>query len=327
MTTRPSKRNPAPPFTTSTLQQEASRKLGFSPKRTMSVAQRLYEGVDTPDGHVGLITYMRTDSTAIAGVAMAEAQGLIRDRFGERYGTGKGRFYKTSAKGAQEAHESIRPTSFRRDPDSLQGTLEGDELRLYRLIWQRAVASQMASKEVETTTADLVAGDYRLRASATRTLFDGYARVYTEGQDDAAEEAERSLPPLKAGDVTSIVDVTPNQHFTEPPPRFTEASLIKALEEHGIGRPSTYAATISTIVERGYVRVEQRRLHPGARRVLRDGLPGGAASATTSTSGSRPAWRRTSTRSRAASASGCRCCASSTRRSRRSSTTTRATRR
>ncbi len=262
VTTRPSKRNPAPPFTTSTLQQEASRKLGFSPKRTMSVAQRLYEGVDTPDGHVGLITYMRTDSTAIAGVAMAEAQGLIRDRFGERYGTGKGRFYKTSAKGAQEAHESIRPTSFRRDPDSLQGTLEGDELRLYRLIWQRAVASQMASKEVETTTADLVAGDYRLRASATRTLFDGYARVYTEGQDDTAEEAERSLPPLKAGDITSIVDVTPNQHFTEPPPRFTEASLIKALEEHGIGRPSTYAATISTIVERGYVRVEQRRLHP-----------------------------------------------------------------
>ena len=262
VTTRPSKRNPAPPFTTSTLQQEASRKLGFSPKRTMSVAQRLYEGADTPDGHVGLITYMRTDSTAIAGVAMAEAQELIRDRFGDRYGTGKGRFYKTSAKGAQEAHESIRPTSFLRDPDSLQGTLEGDELRLYRLIWQRAVASQMASKEVETTTVELVADDYRLRASAMRTIFDGYARVYTEGQDDSAEEAERSLPPLAAGDVTSIVDVTPNQHFTEPPPRFTEASLIKALEEHGIGRPSTYAATISTIVERGYVRVEQRRLHP-----------------------------------------------------------------
>ena len=162
--TRPSKRNPAPPFTTSTLQQEASRKLGFSPKRTMSVAQRLYEGVDTPDGHVGLITYMRTDSTAIAGVAMAEAQGLIRDRFGERYGTGKGRFYKTSAKGAQEAHEAIRPTSFRRDPDSLQGTLEGDELRLYRLIWQRAVASQMASKEVETTTV----GPRRRRLQAAR---------------------------------------------------------------------------------------------------------------------------------------------------------------
>jgi DNA topoisomerase I len=260
--TRASKRNPAPPFTTSTLQQEASRKLGFSPKRTMRVAQDLYEGVDTPDGHVGLITYMRTDSTAIAGVAMAEAQGVIRDRFGERYGTGKGRFYKTKAKGAQEAHESIRPTSFRRDPDSMRGFLKGDELKLYRLIWQRAIASQMAPKELETTTADLSAGDYRLRASATRTLFDGFARVYTEGRDDAPDEAERTLPPLRAGDLTTVTSVTPAQHFTEPPPRFTEATLIKALEEHGIGRPSTYAATISTIVDRGYVRIAERRLHP-----------------------------------------------------------------
>jgi DNA topoisomerase I len=259
---RPSKRNPAPPFTTSTLQQEASRKLGFSPKRTMSVAQRLYEGVDTPDGHVGLITYMRTDSTAIAGVAMAEAQELIVGRFGERYGTGKGRFYKTRAKGAQEAHESIRPTSFRRDPDSMRAHLKPEEHRLYRLIWQRAIASQMAAKELETTTVELTAGEYRLRASATRTLFDGFARVYTEGQDDAAEEAERTLPPMRAGDVTRVLDVTPTQHFTEPPPRYTEATLIKALEEHGIGRPSTYAATISTIIDRGYVRVEERRLYP-----------------------------------------------------------------
>ncbi len=261
--TRPSKRNPSPPFTTSTLQQEASRKLGFSPKRTMSIAQRLYEGADTPDGHVGLITYMRTDSTAIAGVAMAEAQGVIRDRFGERYGTGKGRVYKTSAKGAQEAHESIRPTSFLRDPETLRSALKPEEYRLYRLIWQRAIASQMAPKELETTTIELEAGDYRLRASATRTLFDGFARVYTEGQDDsAAEEAERTLPPLAKGDVTRVLDVTSTQHFTEPPPRFTEATLIKALEEHGIGRPSTYAATISTIVDRGYVRIEERRLHP-----------------------------------------------------------------
>src|SRR5829696_2265705 len=259
---RQSKRNPAPPFTTSTLQQEASRKLGFSPKRTMSIAQRLYEGVDTPDGHVGLITYMRTDSTAIAGVAMAEAQQVIRDRFGERYGTGKGRFYKTKAKGAQEAHESVRPTSFLRDPDSMRQHLKPEELRLYRLIWQRAIASQMAPKELETTTAELTGGDYRLRASATRTLFDGFARVYTEGQDDASEEAERTLPPLSEGDVTTVASVTPSQHFTEPPPRYTEATLIKALEEHGIGRPSTYAATISTILERGYVRVEDRRLHP-----------------------------------------------------------------
>ncbi len=262
VTTRPSKRNPAPPFTTSTLQQEASRKLGFSPKRTMSVAQRLYEGADTPDGHVGLITYMRTDSTAIAGVAMAEAQGMIASRFGPRYGTGKGRFYKTRAKGAQEAHESIRPTSFLRDPESMRAHLKPEEHRLYRLIWQRAIASQMAPKELETTTVDLAAGDYRVRASATRTLFDGFSRVYTEGQDDAAEEAERTLPALAAGDVTTVAGVAPAQHFTEPPPRYTEATLIKTLEEHGIGRPSTYAATISTIVDRGYVRIEERRLVP-----------------------------------------------------------------
>jgi len=260
--TRPSKRNPAPPFTTSTLQQEASRKLSFSPKRTMSIAQRLYEGVDTPDGHAGLITYMRTDSTAIAGVAMAEAQAVIKDRFGEKYGTGKGRFFKTRAKGAQEAHESIRPTSFRRDPDSMRAHLKADEHKLYRLIWQRAIASQMAPKELETTTVELVAGDYRLRASATRTLFDGFARVYTEGRDDGADEAERTLPPLREGDTTAVESVTPSQHFTEPPPRYTEATLVKALEENGIGRPSTYAATISTIVDRGYVKVEERRLHP-----------------------------------------------------------------
>ena len=173
--TRKQSRSPAPPFTTSTLQQEASRKLGFSPKRTMSVAQRLYEGADTPDGHVGLITYMRTDSTAIAGVAMGEARDVIGSRFGEPYTMPKGRVYKTKSKGAQEAHESIRPTSFRRDPDSLANTLAPDELRLYRLIWQRALASQMAAKELETTTVELAAAPYELRASATKTLFDGFA--------------------------------------------------------------------------------------------------------------------------------------------------------
>ena len=262
--TRKQSRSPAPPFTTSTLQQEASRKLGFSPKRTMSVAQRLYEGVATPEGQVGLITYMRTDSTAIAGVAMGEARDVIRGRFGEPYSMPKGRVYKTKSKGAQEAHESIRPTSFRRDPDSLAGTLAADELRLYRLIWQRAIASQMAAKELETTTIELADGAYELRASATKTLFDGFAAVYTEGRDDGTDEddAERALPTLADGDVTTVRDVTPTQHFTEPPPRFTEATLIKALEEHGIGRPSTYAATISTILDRGYVRVEERRLHP-----------------------------------------------------------------
>jgi DNA topoisomerase I len=274
--TKTQKRSPAPPFTTSTLQQEASRKLSFSPKRTMSIAQRLYEGVETPDGHVGLITYMRTDSVAIAGEAMGEARDVIRARFGEAYTMPKGRVYKTKSKGAQEAHESIRPTSFRRDPDSMARFLKPEELRLYRLIWQRAIASQMEAKELETTTAELEAGPYGLRASATRTLFDGFSRVYTEGRDEARDEgrpaadgsetadedAEGRLPELKEGDETDVRDITTTQHFTEPPPRFTEASLIKALEEHGIGRPSTYAATISTIVDRGYVRVEERRLHP-----------------------------------------------------------------
>jgi len=255
------KRSPAPPFTTSTLQQEASRKLSFSPKRTMSVAQHLYEGVDTPDGHVGLITYMRTDSVAIAGEAMGEAREVIRQRFGEPYTMPKGRVYKTKSKGAQEAHESIRPTSFARDPDSLAQFLKPEELRLYRLIWQRALASQMEAKELETTTAELEAGPYGLRASATRTIFDGFSRVYTEGRDEADEdEKEGRLPALAEGDETTVTDIETTQHFTEPPPRFTEASLIKALEEHGIGRPSTYAATISTIVDRGYVRIEDRRL-------------------------------------------------------------------
>jgi DNA topoisomerase-1 len=261
---RPLKRNPAPPFTTSTLQQEASRKLGFSPKRTMSIAQRLYEGVDTPDGHVGIITYMRTDSTAMAGVAMGEARDVIRGRWGDRYTMPKGRVYRTKSKGAQEAHESIRPTRFSRDPDSLAGSLKADELRLYRLIWQRAIASQMAAKEMETTTIELDAEPYELRASATRTLFDGFSRVYTEGRDDGTEddEPERQLPELATGARTTVQDVTATQHFTEPPPRYTEATLIKALEDRGIGRPSTYAATISTILDRGYVRVDERRLHP-----------------------------------------------------------------
>jgi DNA topoisomerase-1 len=264
--TRAQKRSPAPPFTTSTLQQEASRKLGFRPKRTMSIAQRLYEGVETAEGHLGLITYMRTDSTAMAGVAMGEAREVIDKRYGQTYTMAKGRVYKTRSKGAQEAHESIRPTSFRRDPDTVAGSLKPEELRLYRLIWQRALASQMAPKELETTTIELADGAYELRASATKVLFDGFARVYTEGRDDdvAADDDEDTgrLPPLVDGDRTTVEDVTPTQHFTEPPPRYTEATLIKALEEHGIGRPSTYAATISTITDRGYVRVEDRRLHP-----------------------------------------------------------------
>ncbi len=259
-----SKRSPAPPFTTSTLQQEASRKLGFSPRRTMSAAQRLYEGVELPgEGLTGLITYMRTDSVALSGQALGDARAVVADRYGDAYTMPKGRVYKTKSRNAQEAHEAIRPTSFGRDPDAVAGHLGRDEARLYRLIWQRALASQMQEKELETTTIELAADPYDLRASATRTVFDGFSRVYTEGLDDTADEAaERTLPALSEGDATSVADVVPTQHFTEPPPRYSEASLIKALEEHGIGRPSTYAATITTIVDRGYVTVRERRLHP-----------------------------------------------------------------
>ena len=259
---RQSRRNPAPPFTTSTLQQEASRKLSLNPKRTMRIAQDLYEGLDTKDGRVGLITYMRTDSPNMATVALHEARDVISSRYGMRYVVPKGRHYSAKTKGAQEAHEAIRPTSFERDPDSLANELSPEQLRLYRLIWQRALASQMAAKELETTTIDLKADRYDLRASATRTIFDGFAAVYTEGTDDSAEEQERTLPTLAVGDTTTIREVTPNQHFTQPPPRYTEATLIKALEERGIGRPSTYAATISTITDRGYVTVAERRLRP-----------------------------------------------------------------
>jgi DNA topoisomerase-1 len=257
-----SKRSPAPPFTTSTLQQEASRKLSFSPKKTMSVAQRLYEGLETDEGQVGLITYMRTDSVALSGQAMGEAREVIGARYGNQYTMPKGRPFKTKTRNAQEAHEAIRPTSFGRSPDQLEKVLPRDEARLYRLIWQRALASQMKEKELETTSVELESGRFELRASATRTTFDGFSAVYTEGQDDAAEEQERILPPLRAGDVTSVEAVAPTQHFTEPLPRYTEATLIKALEEHGIGRPSTYAATISTILDRGYVTVKERRLRP-----------------------------------------------------------------
>src|SRR6476469_9174964 len=178
----------------------------------MSVAQRLYEGADTPDGHVGLITYMRTDSTAMAGIAMGEAREVIGERYGAPFTMPRGRVYKTRSKGAQEAHESIRPTSFRRDPDSLAGSLKSDELRLYRLIWQRAIASQMAPKELETTTVELADGPYELRASATKTLFDGFAAVYTEGRDDGADEddadAKAALPRIAEGDATTVSDVS-----------------------------------------------------------------------------------------------------------------------
>ena len=262
VTVKRSNRSPAPPFTTSTLQQEASRKLGFSPKRTMGVAQRLYEGLETDEGQVGLITYMRTDSVALSGQAMGEARDTIAARFGTEYTMPKGRPFKTKTRNAQEAHEAIRPTSFGRSPEQLEKVLPRDEARLYRLIWQRALASQMKEKQLETTAVDLEADRFELRATATRTVFDGFSAVYTEGQDDAAEEQERVLPALRERDLTTVQSIQPAQHFTEPPPRYTEATLIRALEEHGIGRPSTYAATISTILERGYVTIKERRLRP-----------------------------------------------------------------
>jgi DNA topoisomerase-1 len=198
----------------------------------------------------------------LSSQAIAEAVEVIGGRFGPQYVVPKGRTFKTKTRNAQEAHEAIRPTSFGRDPDAVAKHLGNDEARLYRLIWQRAIASQMAAKEQETTSVDLAANGYELRANATRTTFDGFSRVYTEGHDDIEEEAECALPPLVKGNATDVDSVKPLQHFTEPPPRYTEATLIKALEEHGIGRPSTYAATISTIVDRGYVKVSERRLYP-----------------------------------------------------------------
>jgi DNA topoisomerase-1 len=265
------KRSAAPPFTTSTLQQEASRKLGFSAKRTMALAQQLYEGVDLPgEGSVGLITYMRTDSVNLAEAALQEIADLVSERYGPNYV--KTTRYKTKAKAAQEAHEAIRPTSVARAPDSLRGVLEAPLHRLYTLIWQRAVASQMAQALYDQTTIDVEArgskgtakGDTDLvfRATGSVMRFDGFVRVYLEGQDDETEEEAGLLPEVTVGQPLDLDQLIPEQHFTEPPPRYTEASLVKALEEHGIGRPSTYAPTISVLVDREYVTIDRKRLTP-----------------------------------------------------------------
>jgi DNA topoisomerase-1 len=251
--TRRAQRQPAPPFTTSTLQQEAARKLGFTAKRTMAVAQQLYEGVDLGSaGPVGLITYMRTDSLNVAAVAQAEARDYIRERWGKQYVPDKPRLYKTKSRGAQEAHEAIRPTSTRRDPAGLKDALPSDQYRLYKLIWDRFVASQMASAELDQTTVDITAADCLFRANGSVVVFQGCMALYTEGRDEE-EEQEGRLPPLTKGERVDLIALLPSQHFTQPPPRYTEASLIKALEELGIGRPSTYAPTLATIQERRYV--------------------------------------------------------------------------
>ncbi len=259
------RRNPAAPFTTSTMQQEAARKLGFHAQRTMRTAQQLYEGIDTGSGAVGLITYMRTDSVNLANEAIAELRSYITDRYDGSYLPDKPRIYKTKAKNAQEAHEAIRPTSVMRTPESLKAHLTRDQHRLYELIWKRTVASQMIHATINTVAADLSCGEGNLfRATGSTISNSGFMAVYLEGVDDAAkgEGDEKMLPPLSEGERIPLKGLRSEQHFTEPPPRFTEASLVKALEEHGIGRPSTYATIISTLQDREYVVMEKKRFHP-----------------------------------------------------------------
>jgi DNA topoisomerase-1 len=262
--TKPVKRNPAPPFITSTLQQEASRKLGFAAKRTMQIAQQLYEGVEVGGETTGLITYMRTDGVQMAGEAIGEARQTIGERYGARYVPSAPRLYTSKAKNAQEAHEAIRPTSFARLPGKIAHNLDHDQARLYELIWKRALASQMESAELERTTVDAVSGDARvtLRATGTVTLFDGFLALYQEGKDDATDEDGARLPKVAVGDGLAVEKVMPAQHFTEPPPRYSEASLVHKLEELGIGRPSTYASILSTLRDRAYVRMDRNRFMP-----------------------------------------------------------------
>ncbi len=261
------RRHPTPPFITSRLQQEASRKLGFQPSRTMRIAQRLYEGVELGDeGSVGLITYMRTDSTRISGEAIAAARDYVKRRYGDPYLPGSPNVYR-SKKDAQDAHEAIRPTAMEYDPETVARFLDRDELALYTLIWNRFVASQMESAVYDATAVDIESATCRFRANGQILKFDGFIRVYTEGRDDEVrdpeEEGEGQLPPLAEGDRLRLLELLPEQHFTQPPPRFTQATLIKELEEKGIGRPSTYASIMGTILNKEYVvEDDQRRLKP-----------------------------------------------------------------
>jgi DNA topoisomerase-1 len=269
------KRRAAPPFITSTMQQEASRRLGFTARRTMRVAQQLYEGVDTGEGEqVGLITYMRTDSTHVAEQAQKEARAYIRESFGKQYVPDKPNVFTKKAKGAQEAHEAIRPTSVHRTPETMKPFLSRPQFRLYRLIWQRFVASQMKAALYDTIRVDVLAGEpgtpdgdkpYQFRASGSMLRFPGFLAVYADVPDEDQPEDEdlgRIFPDLVKGDPLDLLALLPEQHFTQPPPRYTEASLVKALEEYGIGRPSTYAPILNTIQRRGYVRRESKRLFP-----------------------------------------------------------------
>jgi DNA topoisomerase-1 len=261
------RRNPAPPFITSTLQQDAGRKLGFSAKKTMTVAQQLYEGIELgEEGAIGLITYMRTDSVRVAQEAQQEARRWASERLGAEYLPETAPVYRSRGS-AQEAHEAIRPSDVNRDPKSVARFLTKDQLALYRLIWERFVASQLMPAVYDTVTADIVAGDCVFRAQGQTLRFKGFTAVYVESreEDEAAadDEADRAMPALAEGEVLDLLGLDPRQHFTQPPPRYTEASLIKALEELGIGRPSTYASILGTIInDRGYVRRERRTLHP-----------------------------------------------------------------
>jgi len=259
------RRNPAPPFTTSTLQQEAARKLGFSAQKTMRVAQQLYEGVDIGEGAVGLITYMRTDSLNLAQEAIGQIRDVIVQLYGQDGLAEEPRIYRTKSKNAQEAHEAIRPTAASILPADIEKKIDADQYRLYSLIWKRTVACQMAPAVFDTVAVDLLAGPDGpgrtvLRANGSTLIKPGYISVYQEGTDDAVQDdSDHVLPPMQEGDRVKLMGVTPAQHFTEPPPRFSEASLVKALEEYGIGRPSTYASIISTLRDRAYVDIEGRR--------------------------------------------------------------------
>ncbi|MEO3385954.1 type I DNA topoisomerase [Mesorhizobium sp. CAU 1741] len=267
---KPTRRNPSPPFTTSTLQQAASSQIGFSASRTMQVAQRLYEGVEIGGETTGLITYMRTDGVQMAPEAIEAARSAIKDEFGDKYLPEKPRLYTSKAKNAQEAHEAVRPTDFSRTPAQVRKFLDADQARLYEIVWKRAIASQMQSAEIERTTVEIEAvngaRNANLRAVGSVIRFDGFLAAYTEQKDDDAEDEDsRRLPEIKAGEALSRRSVTVTQHTTEPPPRYSEASLIRKMEELGIGRPSTYAATLKTLEDRDYVTIDKRRLVPQAK--------------------------------------------------------------
>lgn len=263
VTKKERRRSPAPPFTTSSLQQEAARKLNFRAKKTMMLAQQLYEGIVIgKEGTIGLITYMRTDSTRVSEVAQKEATQYIEQQFGKEFVSNELKKEKKQQNKTQDAHEAIRPTSVFRDPNSIKPYLSRDQWRLYKLIWERFIASQMAQAIMDTMTVDLSNGSVVFRANGSKIKFQGFMKVYVEGTDDQNEERENMLPDLKEGDQVKTDKITPKQHFTQPPPRYTEARLVKTLEELGIGRPSTYAPTLDTIQRRGYVSLENKRFVP-----------------------------------------------------------------